>query len=100
MFITRWTTNCFSSFRIRKSLTRELVVLYLFKYFKGTKKILNSSIFLDFINEESKKMKKTLKTPTNIKGKRKHGFRHRMETADGREILKSRRQKGRKKLTV
>ena len=45
-------------------------------------------------------MKKTLKTPTKIKGKRKHGFRHRMETADGRAILKRRRQKGRKKLAV
>ena len=45
-------------------------------------------------------MKKNLKTPTKIKGKRKHGFKKRMETADGRKILKRRRQKGRKKLTV
>ncbi|MBU0549470.1 MAG: 50S ribosomal protein L34 [Candidatus Omnitrophica bacterium] len=45
-------------------------------------------------------MKKNLKTPTIIKGKRKHGFRRRMQTSQGRKILKRRRQKGRKKLCV
>ncbi|MDD5292420.1 MAG: 50S ribosomal protein L34 [Candidatus Omnitrophica bacterium] len=45
-------------------------------------------------------MKKNLKTPTNIKGKRRHGFRRRMRTACGRSVLKLRRQKGRHKLTV
>jgi len=44
-------------------------------------------------------MKKNLKTPTNIKGKRRHGFRKRMETSDGRSVINRRRAKGRKKLS-
>lgn len=45
-------------------------------------------------------MKKHLKTPTKIVGKRKHGFRRRMKTADGREVLKRRRAKGRKRISI
>ena len=43
-------------------------------------------------------MKKHLKTPTNIVGKRKHGFRKRMASADGQAVLKRRRAKGRHQL--
>ncbi len=44
-------------------------------------------------------MKKNLTTPTIIKGKRVHGFRKRMETSNGRDIINRRRAKGRKKLS-
>ncbi|MDP2927922.1 MAG: 50S ribosomal protein L34 [Candidatus Omnitrophota bacterium] len=45
-------------------------------------------------------MKKNLKTPSNIVGKRHHGFRSKMATKSGRKLLARRRMKGRKKLCI
>jgi large subunit ribosomal protein L34 len=45
-------------------------------------------------------MPKRTNQPKKVKRQKKHGFLTRMKTKGGRDVIKRRRQKGRKKTTI
>jgi large subunit ribosomal protein L34 len=69
-------------------LTRGKVLIYNFLFIRYNKK------------EGKQLMPKRVYQPKKLKRIKKHGFRKKMKTANGRKMLKRRRNKGRAKLAL